>query len=415
MNKQFFITLLILALAIEAPGATHVTQYDLIATTAPTKTTFKTWKPLHTAAYNNEVLLIEDLLSEGRYIDPHDNLGRTPLFWAAIKGNSAAVRVLIYYFADINAKSKSGFTPLHAASRYGHIEVMHLLLKAHAKVNERDDDDNTPLFYAIQSENPKAVALLLDHGADVDIQNKGGKTPLYEAIVYNSAPVVGLLIKHKAAVNNINSKKGLTPLSRALMSSTINTAIALMLYAAGARLNINPFNIFVHAIFQHNMDTLRLLVGIGANINATDDQGFTPLYAAIQIDDINTTNYLIKHKANVNSRDNAGNTPLMSAIVNTDNVNLVQSLISHGAHINVENNDGATPLLIAIQLNRIAFVKALLNAGADIYYRNSRGISAASLLDDPNVNLTSDMARLLAERRVMTPAKNKKPVFNIGE
>jgi ankyrin repeat protein len=58
------------------------------------------------------------------------------------------------------------------------------------------------------------------------------------------------------------------------------------------------------------MDIVEYLVGKGADINAKDNGGETPLHFAVSYDNLEIIKYLIKKRANVNIKDNGGKTPL---------------------------------------------------------------------------------------------------------
>ena len=81
------------------------------------------------------------------HVDP---FGNTPLLWAAYKGNTSAAKILIYYGAEINAKSNDGDTPLMLAISRGHFEVVNYLYKSGASMTERNFDGLTPLEVALK-------------------------------------------------------------------------------------------------------------------------------------------------------------------------------------------------------------------------------------------------------------------------
>lgn len=48
-------------------------------------------------------------------VDQKDYYGKTPLYWAAYKGQKLCMELLLSYGADVNSQCKHGGTPLHAA------------------------------------------------------------------------------------------------------------------------------------------------------------------------------------------------------------------------------------------------------------------------------------------------------------
>src|SRR5205814_251421 len=77
--------------------------------------------------------------------------------------------------------------------------------------------------------------------------------------------------------------------------------------------------------------------------------GWTPLIAAVYQNNSNIVDYLIKVGANVNAPDNKGVTPLMWAIGKGDEeLDLVKLLVLSGADINAKDGQGATALDYAV-------------------------------------------------------------------
>ncbi|MCX5646317.1 MAG: ankyrin repeat domain-containing protein [Phycisphaerae bacterium] len=139
----------------------------------------------------------------------------TLLHFAAAKGNTAVMEVIIERRADVNVMAKNGFTPLHMAAMYGHPDAARLLIAAGAIVNAHEGN-GTPLHWcawkgqegnfawrfrpvkdAPEWKRQVAVAqLLLDNGADVNIKCKDGSTALDNAFHYDRGDLIELLRAH---------------------------------------------------------------------------------------------------------------------------------------------------------------------------------------------------------------------------
>ena len=68
---------------------------------------------------------------------------RSPLHLAALEGHIAVVELLLARGAAVNATSKYGDTPLHFAITHGHVEVVTALYKAGADVTVENDEGDT--------------------------------------------------------------------------------------------------------------------------------------------------------------------------------------------------------------------------------------------------------------------------------
>ena len=109
-------------------------------------------------------------------------------------------------------------------------------------------------------------------------------------------------------------------------------------------------------------DYIRVLISEGANVNAKDKNGRTPLmYAAFISSTPEIVQLLLEKGAELEARDTDGWTPLMIAAQFSSTPEIVQLLLEKGAEVNARSTDGRTPLMFA----RSAEIKQLLiNAGA---------------------------------------------------
>lgn len=82
--------------------------------------------------------------------------GDTPLHIVANWGDCEAIRLLVEFGADINAKGETGFTPLHCAAEQDREEAVRFLLSLGAHI-EKDEEGNTALELAKLLDNSSAV------------------------------------------------------------------------------------------------------------------------------------------------------------------------------------------------------------------------------------------------------------------
>ncbi len=166
----------------------------------------------HEAAKSGNLKKLEALLKANPgLVSGRDDLGYTPLHWAAENGHKDVAELLLTHKADADAEGNGGMTPLHMAAFRGHKEVAELLLAQKVDVNARNPNGNTPLYDAVQNSHKDVAELLLAHGADVMAKCESGNTPLHEAADRGNKDMVELLLANKADVNAKNSS-GHTPL-----------------------------------------------------------------------------------------------------------------------------------------------------------------------------------------------------------
>jgi ankyrin repeat protein len=174
--------------------------------------------------------LDEDLVN----MDQPDANGRTPISWAAARGDETAVRVLIEHLADIPFADLGGMTPLHHAATSTSKQCLDLLLEHGGDPSAKDKDRGwTPLHYAaFHQADPSWVEELLARGANVNVTTDNLKSPLVLAIMKCHDLAARALIKHGALIDARGSD-GFTPLNATLMSN--DSACMQALIDAGIR------------------------------------------------------------------------------------------------------------------------------------------------------------------------------------
>ena len=109
--------------------------------------------------------------------------------------------------------------------------------------------------------------------------------------------------------------------------------------------------------------------------------------------DLTWMQFLVSHGANVNARDAKGTTPLVLAS-NLGFIDGVDYLITSGAKVDEPNNTGETPLITAVHRRDLAMVRVLLKAGANADRPDNSGRSARdyALLDGKDSPVASEIA-----------------------
>ena len=120
---------------------------------------------------------------------------------------------------------------------------------------------------------------------------------------------------------------------------------------------------------------VNLLLDRGADIDARDANGCTPLHDAASSERAKVVNLLLDRGADIDARDANGCTPLYRAAI-LERVRFVNLLADRGADIDARDANGCTPLYHAAILERVRFVNLLADRGADIDARDATGQTA---------------------------------------
>ena len=258
--------------------------------------------------------------------------------------NKEVLKVLIG--ANVDAKGKDGWTTLMAAARdNSNPEVLGVLIGGGADVNAKNKDEWTPLmFAALQNSNPEALMVLIKAGADINAKNKDGSTPLMLAAYseFNSNVLTALL--EAGADAKVKDGKGKTAFDYAREHKKLKDTEALKLLEE--KTGLSPTE-------RGKLATEELL-----EINGKTEP--------------EKVRQLIQDGADVNAKDEDGGTPLMIAAYNNSNPEVLTTLLEAGADVNAKN-DGWTPLMFAAIKNTPEVLTALLEAGADAKAKNNHG------------------------------------------
>jgi ankyrin repeat protein len=125
------------------------------------------------------------------------------------------------------------------------------------------------------------------------------------------------------------------------------------------------------AVYHNDVDLVERLLVAGADPDASNDYGATPMSEAAVVGNVDVLTKLLKHRADVESRNADGQTALM-ILARTDNVDAAKLLIKRGADVNArEAWRGQTPLMWAAAEARPDMVKLLISRGAEVNARSN--------------------------------------------
>ena len=236
----------------------------------------------------------------------------TPLMLAAREGDVESARLLTAAGADVNAIAADGKDALGLAIFNGNYDVASFLIDSKSKVNQADTQGFTPLFWAVDRRNMETapnfpwmvttdplplIKKLLDAGANPNalVNNtprarmRAGSprivfaTPLMRAAFSGDPELVKLLLSH-GADPTIVSKDG----------ETMVSAAAGLGFIQGYSKGKPP---------AERLETVKLFVELGADVNAADDYGITPLMVAGNMGDVSIIQFLIDHGADLGAYD----------------------------------------------------------------------------------------------------------------
>ena len=292
---------------------------------------------LHWASYRDDLESADLLIRAGANVNAANDLGATPLWIASGNSRASLVRALLQAGANPNLALLLGETPLMVASRSGGTDIVEQLILKGAKVNARAARGQTALMWAVAQQHPDVVKVLLAKGADVQIRSEVWSQMM--AVPPHGVPLYNKAIPHGSD----------TALLFAARSGDLNSA--KLLVAAGANVNdADAWGVSATVLAAHSGhgELVEFLLERGADPNAAA-AGFAALHAAIMQRHVPMVTALLARGADANAPLETW-TPTRRS---SKDFNFAPELV------------GATPFWLAARFSEPEVMRLLLKHGAD--------------------------------------------------
>jgi len=414
------------------------------------------------AAMQRDNAAVRLLLQNGAAINDTRADGATALHWAAYYSDAVLARELLEAGADPSIANRNGSTPMWLSANQGDVVMIEVLIEGGASANEELPLGRRPLMLAARSGSTDAVKVLLDHGADPNArENERGTSALMQAADQGHADVIQMLVMYGADVAatsapvfrggrtaalgesedprkivrqqvlavmceqqefpdintmrnlaRVGGEEALLPdvdlnISRESICEKI-LAIGRIPLFSNERSDVpdgGELTSLVYAARANNLETARVLLNAGANVNQVSLYGWSPLLAATQNRNYQMAKFLIENGADVNIANKGGWTNLYLATDNRnieggdyptrepdmDHLDYIKLLLEEGADPNARmiestetrtvftnqwlNEEGAAPFLRASQSGDITLMHLLLDYGADPNINTELGVT----------------------------------------
>jgi len=286
------------------------------------------------AVQNDDRLAVAALLRTSLDVNVQDDDGATALAWASLRCNREIAELLLKAHANPNIANEQGIGPLYLAITNGAPGIAQLLLANGANPNLARQDGETPLMTATRLGQVDTVKLLLDRGAEVNAREKKfGQTALMWAAGHPDA--TRLLIARGADVRTVSKSWDIT--------STIYTPTTSTIGKTGIPWNNDGVytakqggqNALLFAVQKHDLESARMLLDAGVNVNVAAADGTTPLLASLYKWDPLGKEFVAGTGAPAPSGS--------SARFGADQA-MARFLLDRGARVDVADGAGYTPL-----------------------------------------------------------------------
>jgi ankyrin repeat protein len=314
---------------------------------------------LMTAARTGNVEVLKLLIGKGADIRAREpSRGQSALMWAAAENNAAAVKLLVEAGADIQERSRAGsFTPFLFAVRAGHIEASRMLLDLGAKIEDVLPDGTSPLVLATINAHYELAGFLLDRGANPNAAAQGW-TALHQ-VAWSRRHNAGFNLPGPVATGGLDSLDLVRKLVK--LGANVNARQTKEPRDGNRnqqnRIGATPFLLAAKSV---DVPLLRVLLECGADPSIKTNNNTTPLMVAAGVgiwapgenpgtheEALAAAKLILDLGADVNAIDDNGDTALHGAVYRGGAIPVIQLLADKGARLNVVNKKGWMPVTAA--------------------------------------------------------------------
>jgi ankyrin repeat protein len=419
--------------------------------------------PLHWATDLDDLATAQMLIRAGASARAANRYGVTPLYSAALHGHAAMLELLLEAGAQVDLPLPEGETALMTAARTGKVDAMRVLIAHGANVNARETwKQQTALMWAAHEGNVEAVTLLAEAGAKLNERSLSGWTPLLFAARQGQIGTIDALVAAGASVHD-TLPDGTSALVTAVQGLNYEAAVSLLEHGIDPGAAAQGWTA-LHQIAwsrrpqrgqnnpgqrpQGNVSSLELakkLVEYGADINARQTKeptadmegrndlnryGATPLFLAARSVDVPLMETLLALGADPFIANVDGDSPLMVAAgvgvysqgespgLPEESADAVKILLDLGAPVNDVDKNGETAMHGPAWRGSNEATMLLLDAGARLDVRNSRGwlplTIAEGVYHNARVMMNKHTAKLIREQMVARGLDTKDDAADLG-
>lgn len=245
----------------------------------------------------------------------------------------------VFPYLNIAGKDKMGQTLLHHAASSGNVPAIEYLLRRGHPIDATDYHSQTALLYAAKSCKADAVRVLLEHGAHLSFREGDNALKIIKACLIDYEPKVSKsVISMRATLQELMNRGG--HLNLMYMGSGFLRDVATVKYR------------------QHQEEALITMLDWGADLDAIDEHGMTPLHYAVQFKDSRIIALLLQYDTSLAVKNREGKTP----------VQLAEDALVFGlkASLYMKHKEGKSPLQLAQDSAQQKIVDLLMRKAAGL-------------------------------------------------
>ncbi|XP_053546518.1 E3 ubiquitin-protein ligase MIB2 isoform X2 [Bombina bombina] len=351
------------------------------------KTDCETPSSLVIEAAQGNTARVRDMLQ--KYPDKVDikNQGRTALQVASHLGYLEVIKILLQANANINLQDDEGDSALHYAAYGNQAVVVRLLLVKGANGELLNNARCTALYIAVNKGFTEVAQALCISNCAINMQDSIGDTPLHYAVTADFKSIIEILTEIPNIDFSVQNNQGFNLLHHSALKGNI-LAVRKILERARQLVDSKKedgFTALHLASLNNHQEVVQILIKEGrCDVNLKNNRNQSPLHLAVTHGHINLVYLLVMEGANVNAEDEDGDTPMHIVFARQHLTPIEPQQEGNGPSLFTKLQ--STGLLGKTELNvGTAIACFLALTGADINYANHCGKTPLDLVKDGRI------------------------------
>lgn len=360
---------------------------------------------LHYSVRNGSLEVVRYLLDLGSNINDQNSMCQKPIHFVALAKRNfmETLQVLMEHGADVNEVDQNGFTLALQCALVGRsVEELRYVTSCGANWRAKTSTGDNVIHLATQNGNFEALKYFLDLGLDINETNSCGRKPLQNLslVENNFQETLQVLNTNGASINEFDLNGYNLLLQCALADRSVEELRYIIKLGGDWQVKSSNGDGILHLVTRNgNFEAVKYFLELGSDLRETNAIGLKPMHYVAQVkrNFRETLQVLVGFGADINAIGlNNFNLVLQCAFAGR-RMEELRYVIELGGDWQAKTSSGNGALHLAARNGNFEVVKYLLDLGADIHEKDANGLEAIHFLSVANENFKETL-EILTEK-----------------